>query len=54
MRVNSSGLTLERLKMDVISTNMANVNTTRTEDGGPYLKKEVLFTESMKIGRAHV
>ena len=47
MRINSSGLTLERLKMDVISTNMANVNTTRTEDGGPYLKKEVVFTESM-------
>lgn len=51
MRINSSGLSLERLKMDVISTNMANVNTTRTEDGGPYLKKEVLFTESMLQAR---
>lgn len=47
MKINSSGLSLERLKMDVISTNMANVNTTRTEDGGPYLKKQVLFTESL-------
>lgn len=47
MRINHSGLSLERLKMDVVSTNMANVNTTRTEEGGPYLRKEVLFTESM-------
>ncbi|OLS03777.1 flagellar basal body rod protein FlgC [Tissierella creatinophila] len=47
MKINSSGLSLERLKMDVISTNMANVNTTRTEGGGPYLKKQVLFTESL-------
>lgn len=47
MKINASGLSLERLKMDVISTNMANVNTTRTEDGGPYQKKEVLFMESL-------
>lgn len=51
MKINASGLNLERLKMDVISTNMANVNTTRTEDGGPYLKKEVLFTESLSSAR---
>lgn len=54
MQINHSGLSLERLKMDVISTNMANVNTTRTEDGGPYLKKEVLFTESMKAANTSV
>lgn len=47
MKINHSGLSLERLKMDVISTNMANVNTTRTEDGGPYRRKEVLFMESL-------
>ena len=47
MKINHSGLSLERLKMDVISTNMANVNTTRTEDGGPYKRKEVLFMESL-------
>lgn len=48
MKINASGLTLERLKMDIISTNIANVNTTRTEDGGPYSRKEVLFEESLK------
>ena len=49
MQINASGLSLERLKLDTISTNIANVNTTRTEDEeGPYLKKEVVFEESLK------
>ena len=47
MQISASGLTLERLKMDTISTNIANVNTTRTEDGGPYLRKEVVFEENL-------
>lgn len=47
MKINASGLTLERLKMDVISTNIANINTTRTEKGGPYCRKEVVFRESL-------
>ena len=47
MQINSSGLTLERLKMDTISTNIANINTTRTAEGGPYKRKEVLFQESL-------
>lgn len=47
MQINASGLTLERLKMDTISTNIANVNTTRTEEGGPYRRKEVLFQENL-------
>lgn len=45
MKINASGLTLERLKLDAISSNIANVNTTRTAEGGPYLRKEVLFEE---------
>src|SRR5690606_2423192 len=48
MQINASGLSLERLKMDTISTNIANINTTRTEDGGPYLRKEVVFEENLK------
>lgn len=45
MQINASGLTLERLKLDTISSNIANVNTTRSEDGGPYKRKEVVFEE---------
>ena len=48
MQINASGLTLERLKMDTISTNIANVNTTRTEEDGPYLRKNVVFEENLK------
>ncbi|MGO2084044.1 flagellar basal body rod protein FlgC [Vagococcus sp.] len=46
--INTSGLALERLKLDTISTNIANVNTTRGENGEPYRKKTVLFSESLK------
>ena len=36
---SASGLTAERLRMDVISNNIANVNTTRTATGGPYRRQ---------------
>lgn len=39
----ASGMTAERLRMDVISNNIANVNTTRTAEGGPYKRQLVLF-----------
>ena len=42
--VNASGLTAQRLRMDVISENVANANTTRTSDGTPYVRKVVTFT----------
>lgn len=43
--INASGLTAQRYRMDVISENIANVNTTRTEDGTPYRRKIVTFQE---------
>ena len=48
MQINTSGLSLERLKLDTISTNIANVNTSRTEEGGPYRRKVVVFTENLQ------
>ena len=39
----ASGLTAERLRMDVISNNIANVNSTRTVEGGPFKRKYVVF-----------
>lgn len=39
----ASGLTAERLRMDVISNNIANANTTRTVEGGPYRRQMVMF-----------
>lgn len=39
----ASGMTAERLRMDVISNNIANVNTTRTTEGGAYHRQMVVF-----------
>ncbi len=41
--IAASGLTAERLRMDIISSNIANSNTVKTEDGGPYRKRSVVF-----------
>jgi len=40
---SASGLTAERLRMDVISNNIANANTTRTVEGGAYRRQMVVF-----------
>ena len=40
---SASGLTAERLRMDVISNNIANANTTRTATGGAYRRQMVVF-----------
>ena len=47
MNSNSSGMSAERLRLDVISENIANANTTRTKEGGPYVRKNVIFTEKV-------
>jgi len=44
--ISASGLTAQRLRMDVISQNIANVNTTRGADGKPYRRKVVVFAEN--------
>ncbi|TCK97885.1 flagellar basal-body rod protein FlgC [Natranaerovirga hydrolytica] len=46
LNTSASGLTAQRLRMDTISQNIANVNTTRTENGGPYRRKTVVFEEN--------
>lgn len=45
MNVSASGMTAQRLRMDTISQNIANVNTTRGADGQPYRRKTVVFEE---------
>lgn len=54
MQINASGLTVERLKMDLISTNIANINTTRTDEGGPYRRKTLLFEENLNLERSRL
>lgn len=50
MKVSASGMTAQRLRMDTISQNIANVNTTRTENGEPYRRKKVVFEEMDRNG----
>ena len=45
MNISASALTATRLRMDVITENMANMNTTRTENGDPYRRRFVVFQE---------
>jgi len=46
MDVSASGLVAERLRMDTIAANLANANTTRGPDGGPYRRREVVLREA--------
>lgn len=43
--INASGMTAQRFRTDIISQNIANATTTRTEDGTPYRRKIVTFSE---------
>ncbi len=45
MNVSATGMTAQRLRMDTISQNIANISTTRTDEGGPYRRKMVQFEE---------
>ena len=45
MDVSATGMTAQQLRMDTISENIANVNTTRGADGKPYKRKAVVFAE---------
>lgn len=46
MRISASGLSANRMQIDVVSSNVANMNTTRTEEGGAYRRKVVSFEEN--------
>ena len=51
MRISASGLTANRVYMNVLSSNLANVNTTRTGDGEPYRRRTVIY-ESSELGES--
>jgi len=48
LRISASGLSAERLRLDTISTNIANASTTRGKDGKPYIRKIAVFQENLK------
>ncbi len=46
LNITGSALTAERFRSDVIMQNLANQNTTRTAEGGPYRRKQVVLREN--------
>ncbi|PWU16145.1 MAG: flagellar basal body rod protein FlgC [Bdellovibrio sp.] len=48
-RVASSGMTAQRTRLNAISSNIANINTTRTDEGGPYRRKDVVFESTPDV-----
>lgn len=49
MNIAASGMTAQRLRTDIISGNIANANTTRTAEGGPYTRRNVLLTQKTSL-----
>lgn len=48
MSIGASALTAQRLRMDIISDNIANAGTTRGADGGPYRRRMPVFAEALQ------
>jgi len=46
MDISASALQAERVRAEVVAANMANAETTRTADGGPYRRQEVVFQQA--------
>ncbi|HNR63179.1 MAG TPA: flagellar basal body rod protein FlgC [Thermotogota bacterium] len=55
LNISASGLTAQRARLDVIASNIANAETTRSDEGGPYRRKAVIFREVFEeaVGEAH-
>ena len=51
LNISGSGMTAQRLRLDVASENIANIETTRTESGDPYRRKVVVFEEKESFDR---
>lgn len=47
LRISASGLSAERLRMDTISSNIANIDTTKDANGNPYRRKIAVFQENL-------
>lgn len=44
LKISASAMAAQRERMNVIASNLANVNSTRTEEGGPYKRRDVIFS----------
>ena len=51
-RISSTGLAAEQMRLRVAANNLANINSTRDVDGGPYQRRQVVFATVSKPGAA--
>jgi flagellar basal-body rod protein FlgC len=49
-QISGAGLSAQRKKLNAVAENIANIETTRTPEGGPYRRKEVVFKENTRLG----
>lgn len=54
MDISSSGLSAQRKRLDMIANNIANAETTRTPEGGPYKRMQAVFSENTEEGGVQV
>ncbi|HHT06351.1 MAG TPA: flagellar basal body rod protein FlgC [Hydrogenispora sp.] len=54
MDVNASALGAQRLRLDLVASNIANANSTRTPEGGPYRRKVPVFAENLRTAEGNV
>jgi flagellar basal-body rod protein FlgC len=50
LSVSASGMAAQRTRAELLVENLANAETTRTPDGGPYRRKDVVFAEDNAVG----
>ncbi len=50
IQLSAKGLTIQRKKMNIVAENLANAETTKTADGGPYQRKRLLVREATEPG----
>jgi flagellar basal-body rod protein FlgC len=46
LEISASAMRAERIRAEVVTANLANAETTRTDEGGPYVRKQVVFAAS--------
>jgi flagellar basal-body rod protein FlgC len=51
MNISATGLSAQRRKLNAIASNIANADTTRTDEGGPYKRKRILMMEAPQPSR---
>lgn len=53
LKVSATGLEAQKIRLNVIASNLANINSTRTPEGGPYRRRDVLFQTYIYDNLAH-